>query len=174
MSRLLAFAAAGVVLFALPICTLAHITAQPDSAPSGSYFIATFVVPHGCAGSPTVALRIEIPSGITVVKPQMKPGWTVTIKTRRLERPIKNKSGETLTQAVDEVDWRGGPLPDDLYATFGLMLKLPDTPGQTLYFPTVQECQHGVQHWIEIPTAARPWSALREPAPLLKLTARSR
>lgn len=170
MSRLLAWAAAGVVLLALPIRSLAHVTAQPDSAPSGSYFIATFVVPHGCDGSPTVALRIQIPDDITVVKPQMKPGWTVTIKTRRLARPLKSERGEILTQAVDEVDWRGGPLPDDLYDTFGLMLKLPDTPGRTLYFPAVQECQHGVHHWIEIPTPGRPWSALREPAPFLKLT----
>lgn len=170
MSRLPAWVAAGVVLLALPICTRAHVTAQPDSAPGGSYFIATFVVPHGCGGSPTIALRIQIPDGIAAVKPQMKPGWTVTIKTRRLARPLTGERGESLTQTVGEVDWRGGPLPNDLYDTFGLMLKLPDAPGQTLYFPTVQECRHGVHRWIEIPTLTRPWSALREPAPFLKLT----
>jgi periplasmic copper chaperone A len=173
MSRLFARVAAGMVLLAFPICSLAHITLQPSSAPSGSYFVATFVVPHGCDGSPTIALRMEIPDGITVVKPQMKPGWRVTIKNRRLARPLTSAHGQSLSQVIDEVDWHGGPLPDDLYDTFGLMLKLPDTPGRTLYFPVVQECRHGVRHWIDIPAPGRPWSALREPAPSLELTARS-
>jgi hypothetical protein len=40
---------------------------------------------------------------------------------------------------------------------------VPDAPGQTLYFPVIQECQQGVHRWIEIPTGQQsmrrcsPW-----------------
>ena len=51
--------------------------------------------------------------------------------------------------------WRGGSLPDNLYDTFGLLMKLPDAAGKTLYFPVVQECEKGVHRWIEIPAAGQ-------------------
>ena len=163
----------GVVLIGLALPALAHITAQPKAAAAESYMEATFTVPHGCDGSATVALRIKIPDGIDAVKPQMKPGWTVSIKTRKLDTPRKTERGQTITETVDEVDWRGGPLPNNLYDTFGLLMKLPDTPGKTLYFPTVQECQQGTRRWIEIPAGGRNWSDLREPAPFINLTPKS-
>ena len=49
-------------------------------------------------------------------------------------------------------------------------MKLPDKPGATLYFPTVQECQTGVHRWIEIPAAGQQWHDLAEPAPFVRLT----
>ena len=100
----------------------------------------------------------------------MKPGWTVTIKTRKLDPPLKAEHGRTISETVDEVEWRGGPLPDNLYDTFGMVMKLPDTPGQTLYFPTIQECPQATRRWIEIPAAGQRWNDLREPAPFVKLT----
>jgi uncharacterized protein YcnI len=67
------------------------------------------------------------------------------------------------------VAWRGGPLPDDLYDTFGLLMKLPDAPGKALYFPVVQECEKGVHRWIEIPAAGQNRDDLHEPAPQVRL-----
>ena len=43
----------------------------------GSYYKAVFAVPHGCAGSPTVKLRVQIPEGVIGIKPMPKPGWTI-------------------------------------------------------------------------------------------------
>jgi periplasmic copper chaperone A len=147
----------------------AHVTAQPNEAAADSYFVTAFSVPHGCDGSATIAVRMKIPDGVTSVKPQMKAGWEVSIKTRNLDKPAAAGHGATASETVDEVAWRGGPLPDTLFDTFGLLMKLPDAPGQTLYFPVIQECQQGVHRWIEIPTGQQTWGDLREPAPFLRL-----
>ena len=172
MLRSFACGATAVLIgFASP--AFAHITAHADSGVAGSYFDTAFTVPHGCDGAATVALRIKIPEGVTAVKPQMKPGWTVTIKTRKLDPPLKADHGRTISETVDEIEWRGGPLPDNLYDTFGMVMKLPDTPGQTLYFPTIQECPQATRRWIEIPAAGQRWNDLREPAPFVKLTPKS-
>jgi len=41
--------------------------------------------------------------------------------------------------------------------------------GQTLYFPTIQECTKGVNRWINIPSASQTWHALPHPASFVKL-----
>lgn len=164
---------AAATLAAASSAASAHVTVQPNEAVTGSYFQLAFVVPHGCDGKATVALRVKVPDGVTSVKPQMKPGWNVEIKTRKLDAPQPGLHGKTISEVVDEVSWRGGPLPDNLYDTFGLMMKLPDTPGGTLYFPVVQECEQGVHRWIEIPAAGQNRDDLREPAPLVRLKPKS-
>ena len=151
----------------------AHVTVQPADAPADSYAQLTFTVPHGCNGSATRALRIKLPDGILSAKPQMKPGWKVEIKTRKLDAAVAGPHGKSVTEVVDEVDWRGGPLPDNLYDTFGLVVRLPDRIGQTLYFPAVQECEQGVERWIEIPSAVQSVDKLRAPAPAVRLKARN-
>ena len=39
--------------------------------------------------------------------------------------------------------------------TFELRLGMPNTPGKTLYFPTVQRCVKGVHRWIQIPVKGK-------------------
>lgn len=160
-------AALALALDPSPAC--AHVTVQPAEADAGKYSQIAFTVPHGCAGSATVALRVKMPDGVSSVKPQMKPGWTVEIRKKKPDAPVQSSHGHAITEVVDEVSWRGGPLPDDLFDTFGLVMKLPDTPGQPLYFPAVQECEQGVSRWIEIPAAGQAPSALHEPAPAVQL-----
>jgi uncharacterized protein YcnI len=147
----------------------AHVTASPNEAAAGSYFQTAFTVPHGCSGSPTLAVRIKIPDGVISVKPQMKPGWQVEIKNRKLDKPIDAGHGRMIEETVDEVAWRGGSLPDSYYDTFGLVMKLPDDAGRTLYFPVVQECKEGVHRWITIPAAGQKWHEVKEPAPFIRL-----
>jgi periplasmic copper chaperone A len=154
-----------------PAPALAHVTAHPANGDADAFFETKFQVPHGCEGAATVAVRIKIPNGVTNVKAQMKPGWTVETKTRKLDPPLKGEGGQMLTETVDEVDWRGGPLPDNLYDEFGLVMKLPSEPGKTLYFPVVQECTTGVHRWINIPAAGQKWNEVREPAPFVILNA---
>ena len=150
-------------------CAHAHIVAQPDQGKAGSYFETSLKVPHGCDGSSTVALHVAIPDGVLSIKPQMKPGWTVSIVTRSIDPPLKVEHGMTIDKSVAAVEWRGGPLPDNLYDTFGLVMKLPTTPGKTLYFPVVQDCDSGTDRWIEIPAADKSSDDYETPAPGLKL-----
>jgi uncharacterized protein YcnI len=122
---------------------LAHVTVQPADAPADSYAHLTFTVPHGCNGSATTALRIKLPEGILSAKPQMKTGWNVEIKSRKLETPAQGPHGKIVTDVVEEVAWRGGRLPDNLYDTFGLVVRLPDQAGRTSIFPLCRSANRG-------------------------------
>ena len=66
----------------------AHVELETDQAPAGSSYKAVLMVPHGCAGSPTVALRVQIPDGVVGAKPMPKPGWTVTTVVGKLANPV--------------------------------------------------------------------------------------
>lgn len=172
-TRALTMMAAALTVPALVAPASAHVTVQPAEATADSYAQLTFTVPHGCNGSATKALRVKLPDGVLSAKPQMKPGWQVAIKTRKLDTAVAGPHGKTVSEVVDEVDWRGGPLPDNLYDTFGLVVRLPDKVGQVLYFPAVQECEQGVERWIEIPTSSQSADKLRAPAPAVRLKAKS-
>ena len=64
-----------------------------------------------------------------------------------------------------------GRLPDEHYDEMILSVYLTDdlVPGQTLYFPVVQECESGVNCWIEIPADGTTGADYKEPAPGVKL-----
>jgi len=148
----------------------AHITANPNEASANSWFRTALRVSHGCEGSPTIAVQVKLPGGVISVRPQMKPGWTIEIKMRELEQPIEGPHG-IVTEVVDEITWRGGPLPDAYFDEFGLSMKLPDEPGKILYFPTIQECENGVNRWTEIPAKGESWGDKDKPAPYVTLKA---
>src|SRR2546430_1639017 len=137
--RIFLGAAMAAICLAFSHAASAHVTATINDGAAGSYFQTSFRVPHGCGGSATVAIRVKIPEGVIAVKPQSKPGWTLEIKRRALPQPIDAGHGVKIVDTVDEVIWRGGPLEDAYYDDFGLTMKLPDTAGQTLWFPLVQE-----------------------------------
>ena len=143
----------------------AHVTAMPDTAPARSHFVAHFVVPHGCGGAPTVALRITLPDGLSEVKPENKPGWTINI-----ERYKFAGNGPQPPGPPTAIEWRGGPLPDSEFETFSILMLLPPNPG-TLYFPTVQTCTKGANNWVHIPAEGQQWHDVQEPAPFVRVTA---
>ena len=155
-------------LAAAPAC--AHITLEGREATIGSSYKAVFVVPHGCAGSATTKIRVQIPEGVIGVKPMPKPGWNV--------EAIKGKyaseydfHGAKLSEGVKEVVWSGGKLPDDFYDEFVISTFLTGTlkPDTMLYFPTVQECEQGVSRWIDIPADPAHAHDSKWPAPGVKL-----
>ena len=153
-------------LLATPVAAYAHATLDRNEAPADSFFNTFVNVPHGCEGSPTLKVRVRIPEGVIGVKPQPKAGWELAIRKEKLATPIVEGHGRTITETVAEVTW-SGRLEDENFDQFGIHMKLPDKPGETLYFPTVQECEKGVHRWIEIPAEGK--SEYPEPAPGLKL-----
>ena len=66
-----------VLLFATP--AYAHVTLEGRQAAIGTWYKAVFAVPHGCAGSATTKIRVQIPDGVIDVKPMPKPGWNVEV-----------------------------------------------------------------------------------------------
>ena len=148
----------------------AHVTIAPAEGAAGAMVEGRFSVAHGCDAAATVAVRVRIPEGVSAVKPQMKAGWRVEVKKRKLAQPFKAEHGRVIAETVEEVDWIGGPLPDHLYDDFGIRMRLPDAGSRILYFPVVQECEKGVNRWIEIPTGEQRSGDLRAPAPAMTIT----
>ena len=78
-ASLIAALGAGAVLALAPaLAASAHVSASASSTAAGSYSIVTFSVPHGCDGSPTTAIEIDIPETILSVTPTVNPNWTIT------------------------------------------------------------------------------------------------
>lgn len=153
-----------------PAVSNAHITASPNELPADGFGRIALRVPHGCTGSPTLAVRVRIPEGLIAVKPEVKPGWKIDLKTRKLDKPVELGEGRIITEVVEEVAWRGGPLPDAYFEEFGLVMRVPAAEeGTKLWFPTVQECEQGIHRWIEIPAEGQKWKDKKEPAPFVRL-----
>jgi periplasmic copper chaperone A len=117
----------------------AHIGLDRKEAAAGSYYKATFRVPHGCEGSPTIAIRVTLPAGILSAKPQPKPGWTLAVEKATLPEPVKGPHGKSITEVVKSISWSGGSLEDAFFDEFSIQLRLPDEgAGTTLFFPVLQ------------------------------------
>ncbi len=159
------------LLCLIPGAAFAHVTANPDKGVAGGYFETGFRISHGCEGSDTVAVSIKLPKGMLTAKPQFKPGWTVEVKKSKLDKPMPAGHGKMANEQVDEIIWRGGSLPDAQYDTFGILMKLPDRAGETLYFPVTQTCAKGELRWSEIPAAGQAWHDVKSPAPFVTLEA---
>ena len=98
-----------------------------------------------------------------VAKPKPEAGLEDRDQEGTLPQPVKDFNGNTVTTGVLQVTWTGGPLPDAYFDTFELRLGMPNTPGKTLYFKTIQRCIKGVDRWIEIPV--RGQDEPEDPAP---------
>jgi periplasmic copper chaperone A len=152
----------------------AHITLQSREAAIGSSYKAVFVVPHGCSGSATTKIRVQIPDGVIDVKPMPKPGWNVEVVRGKYANEY-DFHGAKLTEGVKEIVWSGGKLPDDFYDEFVISTFLTGElkPDTMLYFPTVQECEQSESRWIDIPADAARAHDSKWPAPGVKLLPKS-
>jgi uncharacterized protein YcnI len=168
MTRFSRAATVAAALFAMTSPALAHVELVNDKAPADSSYKAVLMVGHGCAGSPTTELRVQIPEGLILVKPMPKPGWKIAITMQKLAHPI-DMEGHQITETVREIEWSGGSLPDNFYDEFVFVGRLPNKPGSVLYLPTVQRCAKGVNRWIDIPAAGQKADDLKGPAPSLTL-----
>lgn len=168
MKNLVVAISAAAIFAAAALPAAAHVVLDQTEAAAGSYFKATFRVPHGCDGSPTTSISIAIPEGVIAVKPQPKHGWTV----RTEKAPYKQSytlHGKTITEGVVRVTWEGGPLADDMFDEFAFMTKLPDDPEiMMLFFPVIQTCEEGSVAWDQLPVPASG-EHLARPAPMLHL-----
>ncbi|WP_027579186.1 DUF1775 domain-containing protein [Bradyrhizobium sp. Ai1a-2] len=153
----------------------AHVTLESKQAAVGSYYKAVFAVPHGCAGSATTKIRVQIPEGVLAAKPMPKAGWNVEVIKGKYAREY-DYQGTKVAEGAKEVVWSGGKLLDHNYDEFVISTFLTDTlqPNTTLYFPLVQECEQGVSRWIDIPAGGPDGQdhGSKSPAPGVKLIAK--
>ena len=169
----LAAAAAGLLL-AVP--AFSHVSLETKSAPAGSTYKAVFQVGHGCEGSATTGISVQLPAGFEGARPYPKAGWTLAVKRDKLPQP-RDSHGKALTEDVSVVSWtaasREAALPDAYADEFVLRGKLPETAG-ALWFKVLQTCESGHIDWREIPLPGVLAQNLKSPAVLLEVSAPAR
>ena len=156
---------AALAVCILPAAASAHVMFTAPQASAGISYTGALRVTHGCSGSATTSLRLEIPDGITSAKPQAKAGWTISVERVPLTTPVAGEGGKMQMTRVSAITWTG-LLPDDEFDDFVVQLKLPKAAG-AMYFPATQVCQAGRAEWKDIPAAGQ---ASAHPAPVLTLT----
>ena len=168
-----AVAVGALVTVGLGRVAAAHITIAEPEHVAGAYTLLTFGVPHGCDGSPTTAVRIQMPESIPQVTPTVNPNWDVEKVMEELPEPIEASHGQQITERVAEVVYAATtPLPDGYRDALVLNLQVPaDAAGQTIYFPVIQTCEEGETAWIEIPAARQDGEELEAPAPSIEVVA---
>lgn len=171
--RLLASAGLAASAFIiLQSAAFAHVTLATGDARTGTYYKAVFQVPHGCDGTATQTIRIQIPEGVIGVKPMPKAGWTLSI-TRGAYAKSYQSHGKAVTEGPKEVVWSGGSLSDDNYDEFMFTSFLAGDfrPGQAISFSTVQQCAKGEVRWDQIAAEGQNPHSLKSPAPTLRIVA---
>ena len=126
----------------------AHVHTSPEQVRPGATATVSFVIGHGCGGSPTTSVAIKVPATVTKVSGVAPKGWTSSFRN-------------------SIVTFTGGPLADKAKASFGVAFTAPAKTG-TLLFPTVQTCVKGKNSWTSAPLAngAEP----ENPAPFVVVT----
>jgi uncharacterized protein YcnI len=139
----------------------AHVGLVEPIALAGNYYKASLRVGHGCAGSATNGLIVQVPAGFQGAKPQPKTGWTIATR-------------KTVTNEVVELRWTAASketvLPDDQFDEFAFMGRLPDQAGP-LWVKVLQTCENSQNDWSEIPAAGTATRGLKLPAALLDVQA---
>lgn len=148
----LAIGAGATLALAVPLSASAHVGASASSTAAGSYSVITFSVPHGCDGSATTAITIDIPDDIVSVTPTVNSNWTIATTRVPLEPAVEDQ-----TERTSQVTYtaKADPLAADQRDTFELSVKLPDgEAGDVVEFPVTQDCVEGQTLWIgdEVPS----------------------
>lgn len=127
------------------VLSMAHVTLADSEAENGSYHRFVLNVPHGCDGEATTAITVHIPEGIQGAKPLYIPGWDISTKTSKLEKPYTSH-GKEKTEDVSEITWANGSLPNNFYGEFVFRAKV-STDAEHLLLQVVQQCGDKTVSW---------------------------
>ena len=85
-------AAAGA--FTVAPAARAHVTVQPDSAPSHAFVREELRVPNEQDKADTTKLDVQLPDGFTDVSYEPVPGWSVKIGKQKLSTRSRMTRGK--------------------------------------------------------------------------------
>lgn len=155
---LVAAIAAGLVL-AAPAAAQAHVGVSPDAVEPGGSAVLTFAFTHGCEESPTTALRITMPEGLASVAPTADSKWDIAV-----ERADNGLVSAVTYTAVT-------PIPSGLQGAASMAVQLGEDAPESLAFPVEQQCEIGVNEWVEIAEEGADPHDLDSPAPVVTVAA---
>ena len=150
-----------------------HIVLETKAAQVGTDYQAAFMVEHGCAGSPTNTVDVQIPAGFEGALPVAKPGWSVAVGRSKLVKPYVS-NGKSISEDVTRITWTATgkefALPEGKREKFEMTGKLAAAPGP-LWFKVLQGCETGSNNWVQIPSMGTSTSGLKNPAAFLNVAA---
>lgn len=148
-----------------------HVVLEEPAALAGQNYKAALRISHGCAGSPTTAVRVLIPPGLRGARPMPKPGWSVTLRREKLASPYE-QHGRPVSEDVVEIRWtaasRESWLDDAHVDEFVLRGTLPAQAG-AMWFKVLQTCEQGQLDWSQLPASGNSTQGLKSPAALLDI-----
>lgn len=156
-ARLAVGVIAGAALaLALPLAASAHVHVTPEDVSANGSTRIDFSFSHGCDGSPTTALVIDIPESAQGATPVVDGAWTITTEAGADEIPTRI----TYTAVT--------PVPDSYAASVGMNVIFPaSAEGESAAFPVVQQCETGETGWVEIAEDGADPHDLDYPAPVV-------
>ena len=141
------------LLLAAP--AFSHVSLVQPVADAGSAYQAVLRVGHGCDGSATTALSVQLPAGFEIGQALAKPGWTV------------ERRGSDVTWTAASKD---AALPAKDKGDFAVVGKVPAAPG-SLWLKVRQTCEQGRIDWSDVPAAGTSTAGMKTPAVLLQVQA---
>lgn len=150
----------------------AHSSLDQSEAKAGSFYKATFRIPHGCDGKATTEVKVELPEGFVSAQPQVKAGWTIETTKGDYAKSYK-VHGKDVTSGIKEVRFTEGNLPGEFYDEFTVVGQLAKfDKDTTLSFPVTQICGSDASvAWTEIAKDGQNPHELEHPAPQLLVLA---
>jgi len=149
----------------------AHPVVEHQAATAGSSYKASFKIGHGCAGSPTRQIAVDVPAGVRGAQPMPKAGWALEVLREKLAQPYTSH-GRTISEDVVRITWtaktKDDMLPSAHFDEFVLAAQLPDKAGP-IYWQLHQACEEGRMDWVEIPKPGQKMSDLKSPAVLVEV-----
>jgi uncharacterized protein YcnI len=123
---------------------------------AGTTQTVTLDVGHGCPGADTIGLEVKIPSQVTSVRGVPNFFGYADVKL--------DAKGAVTSVVWTKQDVRDS---DDQFYQVQLRIKVPETPFETLYFPTTQHCRAKDGTDSKTEWVATTEGAAQEPAPHL-------
>lgn len=120
-----------IVMLILPLSAEAHVVVRPAEVRTAAFQTFTVGVPVE-KEVPTVGLRLVLPSSLQHVTPNVKPGWTITVK----------RDGTVEDARVSEIVWAGGMIPPGQRDELLFSAQAPVEPG-TVQWKAYQSYQDG-------------------------------
>lgn len=134
-----------------------HAELTPKKSPAGSFKKFILSVENEEADASTVKVVVKFPESVASATFTQAPGWTRTVETKPLDEPTTDADGNEITERIDTVTWEGGEISPDETGEFGFSFQVPDQPGTTIFFPTVQTYSDGtIARWIGQPGSDTP------------------
>lgn len=155
--RTLTGVTAGAALaLALPLAASAHVHVTPEEVAANGSTRIDFSFSHGCDGSPTTALVVDIPAEAQGATPVVDGAWTITTEAGESGIPTRI----TYTAVT--------PVPDAYAASAGMNVIFPGSAeGESFAFPVTQQCEAGEAAWVEIAEDGQDPHDLEYPAPVV-------